>query len=70
MELSPSILSNNNNSITSPSTNNTQWRHKLTNLKQSFQNVGTPRFHRRAKVLSKLSFFHKILYSLVFFQSN
>ncbi|CAF0824075.1 unnamed protein product [Adineta steineri] len=58
MELSPSILSNNNNvnnnsnsSITSSSMNNNQWRHKLTNLKQSFQNVGTPRFHRRPKVL-------------------
>ncbi len=57
MELSSSILSNNNNSITSPSPNNNQWRHKLTNLKQSFQNVGTPRFHRRPKVLCKLIFF-------------
>ncbi|CAF1234293.1 unnamed protein product [Rotaria sordida] len=64
MELSPSVISNNNtnnnNSLiyTPPSQtnipqtpNNNQWRHKLNNLKQSFQNVGTPRFHRRPKVL-------------------
>jgi hypothetical protein len=61
MELSPSVISNNNNNsliytppnqMNMPQTpNNNQWRHKLNNLKQSFQNVGTPRFHRRAKVL-------------------
>jgi hypothetical protein len=51
METSPPILSNNTNSITAPSPNSNQWRHKLTNLKQTFQNVGTPRFHRRPKVL-------------------
>ncbi len=54
METSPSTLSNNTNSITAPSPNSNQWRHKLTNLKQTFQNVGTPRFHRRPKVLCKL----------------
>ena len=53
MENSPSTLSNNANSITAPSPNSNQWRHKLTNLKQTFQNVGTPRFHRRPKVLCK-----------------
>jgi hypothetical protein len=59
MELSPSIVSNSStSSITSPSPNSNQWRHKLTNLKQSFQNVGTPRFHRRAKVLSKFILYH------------
>ncbi|CAF2592840.1 unnamed protein product [Rotaria sp. Silwood2] len=64
IELSPSVISNNNtnnnNSLiyTPPSQtnipqtpNNNQWRHKLNNLKQSFQNVGTPRFHRRPKIL-------------------
>jgi hypothetical protein len=62
MELSPSIVSNNNNnSITSPSPNNNQWRHKLNNLKQSFQNVGTPRFHRRPKILCKY-LFHRSLF--------
>ncbi|CAF2741843.1 unnamed protein product [Rotaria sp. Silwood2] len=47
------INNNNNpiNSITPSSSNSNQWRHKLNNLKQSFQNVGTPRFHRRPKVL-------------------
>ncbi|CAF1680866.1 unnamed protein product, partial [Adineta ricciae] len=40
------------NQINMPQTpNNNQWRHKLNNLKQSFQSVGTPRFHRRPKVL-------------------
>ena len=68
MELSPSVISNNNNNNKSsllytppsqtstpqtPNSNNNQWRHKLNNLKQSFQNVGTPRFHRRPKVLRK-----------------
>jgi hypothetical protein len=69
MELSPSVISNNNNNNNSliytppsqmnmPQTpNNNQWRHKLNNLKQSFQSVGTPRFHRRAKVLCKLTLF-------------
>ncbi|CAF1240490.1 unnamed protein product [Rotaria magnacalcarata] len=64
IELPASVLSNNNsnnnNSLiyTPPSQsnlaqtpNNNQWRHKLNNLKQSFQNVGTPRFHRRPKIL-------------------
>ncbi|UJR15417.1 hypothetical protein I4U23_002363 [Adineta vaga] len=65
MESSPSVISNNNNNnnnnsliytppnqINMPQTpNNNQWRHKLNNLKQSFQSVGTPRFHRRPKVL-------------------
>ncbi|CAF1116942.1 unnamed protein product [Adineta steineri] len=65
MELSPSVISNNNNNnnnsllytpppnqANTPQTpNNNQWRHKLNNLKQSFQSVGTPRFHRRPKVL-------------------
>ncbi|CAF0995890.1 unnamed protein product [Adineta ricciae] len=61
-----SVISNNNNNnnnnnsllytppnqINMPQTpNNNQWRHKLNNLKQSFQSVGTPRFHRRPKVL-------------------
>jgi len=47
LEYSPSI-----NTTNSPSTpSNNQWRHKLNNLKQSFQNVGTPRFHRRPKLL-------------------
>jgi hypothetical protein len=36
--------------------NNNQWRHKLNNLKQSFQSVGTPRFHRRPKVLCKFKY--------------
>jgi hypothetical protein len=67
MELSPSILSNNStnnsnsliytptNQTNLPQTpNNNQWRHKLNNLKQSFQSVGTPRFHRRPKVLRNL----------------
>jgi len=63
MDLSPSVISNNNNNsliYTPPSQtnipqtpNNNQWRHKLNNLKQSFQSVGTPRFHRRPKVLRK-----------------
>jgi hypothetical protein len=62
MDLSPSITSNTNNSLiftppnqtNMPQTpNNNQWRHKLNNLKQSFQSVGTPRFHRRPKVLCK-----------------
>jgi len=52
IESSPSTLSS-NSSMTAPSPNTNQWRHKLTNLKQSFQNVGTPRFHRRPKVLRK-----------------
>ncbi|UJR31302.1 hypothetical protein I4U23_018800 [Adineta vaga] len=51
MESSPSTLSNNSNSNSSITSNNNQWRHKLNNLKQSFQNVGTPRFHRRPKIL-------------------
>jgi BR serine/threonine kinase len=60
MDLSPSVTSNTNNSLiytppnqtSIPQTpNNNQWRHKLNNLKQSFQSVGTPRFHRRPKVL-------------------
>lgn len=52
LEYSPSI-----NTTNSPSTpSNNQWRHKLNNLKQSFQNVGTPRFHRRPKLLSKNDF--------------
>ncbi|CAF2036093.1 unnamed protein product [Rotaria magnacalcarata] len=52
IEPSPSILSTTsvNTNIPASSSNN-QWRHKLTNLKQSFQNVGTPRFHRRPKIL-------------------
>ena len=41
------------NAPTTPNLNNNQWRHKLNNLKQSFQNVGTPRFHRRPKILGK-----------------
>jgi len=56
MEFSPA--SNNSlvytppHAINAPQTpNNNQWRHKLNNLKQSFQSVGTPRFHRRPKVL-------------------
>ena len=61
MDLSPSVISNNNNSSLlytppnqtntpqTPNNNNNQWRHKLNNLKQSFQSVGTPRFHRRPK---------------------
>jgi hypothetical protein len=57
MDLSPPNISNNNNSPSQtniPQTpNNNQWRHKLNNLKQSFQSVGTPRFHRRPKVLCK-----------------
>jgi BR serine/threonine kinase len=66
MDLSPSVIPNNNNNnnnnnsliytppnqINIPQTpNNNQWRHKLNNLKQSFQSVGTPRFHRRPKVI-------------------
>ncbi|CAF0857286.1 unnamed protein product [Adineta ricciae] len=51
MESSPSTLSNNTTPSTPMTPNNNQWRHKLNNLKQSFQNVGTPRFHRRPKVL-------------------
>ncbi|CAF1026790.1 unnamed protein product [Rotaria sordida] len=42
---------NNSNTIIPSSSNSNQWKHKLTNLKQSFQNVGTPRFHRRPKIL-------------------
>lgn len=64
LDSSPSISSNNTNSnsltqtppnqVNTPQTpNNNQWRHKLNNLKQSFQSVGTPRFHRRPKVLRK-----------------
>jgi hypothetical protein len=57
MELSPSNHHTNSPMSTSsnaPQTpNNNQWRHKLNNLKQSFQSVGTPRFHRRPKVLRK-----------------
>lgn len=60
----PAVSSNNINSnsltqtppsqVNTPQTpNNNQWRHKLNNLKQSFQSVGTPRFHRRPKVLCK-----------------
>ena len=46
-DLSPSV--NSPPVIQTP--NNNQWRHKLNNLKQSFQSVGTPRFHRRPKIL-------------------
>ena len=62
LESSPSIVSNESSSPLSSSSNqmqapqtpnNNQWRHKLNNLKQSFQSVGTPRFHRRPKVLRK-----------------
>jgi hypothetical protein len=62
MNSSPSVTSNTNNSLiftppgqtSIPQTpNNNQWRHKLNNLKQSFQSVGTPRFHRRPKILRK-----------------
>ncbi|CAF1626763.1 unnamed protein product, partial [Didymodactylos carnosus] len=53
--LSPHIPITSNQSInsqpTTPQTpNSNQWRHKLNNLKQSFQSVGTPRFHRRPKI--------------------
>lgn len=49
---SPSINETSSSSINPPQTpNNNQWRHKLNNLKQSFQIVGTPRFHRRPKVI-------------------
>ncbi|CAF4265505.1 unnamed protein product [Rotaria socialis] len=52
IEPSPSILSTTSVNANIPaSSSNNQWRHKLTNLKQSFQNVGTPRFHRRPKIL-------------------
>ncbi|CAF3636797.1 unnamed protein product [Rotaria sp. Silwood1] len=53
METSSTTISSNTNTntIITPSSNNNQWRHKLNNLKQSFQNVGTPRFHRRPKIL-------------------
>ena len=69
MDFSPSVSSSTNtnhqnfssptstpsNYANAPQTpNNNQWRHKLNNLKQSFQSVGTPRFHRRPKVLRKL----------------
>jgi hypothetical protein len=67
MESSPSILSNNSVISSTPTNNNSnQWRYKLTNLKQSFQNVGTPRFHRRPKVLCKFLFKKSILLSFFF----
>lgn len=58
-----------NNAPATPNLNNNQWRHKLNNLKQSFQNVGTPRFHRRPKVLSncRKKFFITIDLSFFFF---
>ena len=46
--------------------NNNQWRHKLNNLKQSFQNVGTPRFHRRPKILRMYSYHKSIVYILFY----
>jgi hypothetical protein len=79
MDLSPSVVSNNNNNsltYTSPNPtnlpqtpNNNQWRHKLNNLKQSFQGVGTPRFHRRPKVLCKCSSFFKSIHLNLFFSN-
>ena len=55
MDLSPNTnnSTNNNNNNMPQTPNNNQWRHKLNNLKQSFHNVGTPRFHRRPKLLCK-----------------
>lgn len=51
MTMDSSSSSISNNAPATPNLNNNQWRHKLNTLKQSFQNVGTPRFHRRPKVL-------------------
>lgn len=55
MEQSPSILSTTsaNTTITPSTSSSNQWRNKLNTLKQSFQNVGTPRFHRRPKMICK-----------------
>lgn len=64
MESSPSTLSTNSTSITTSTSNSNQWRNKLTNLKQTFQNVGTPRFHRRPKVLSMFVGFPSFLLSI------
>lgn len=64
MESSPSI-----NAPATP--NNNQWRHKLNNLKQSFQSVGTPRFHRRPKVLCNSRLSRRFRFeSLCFVSSN
>lgn len=68
MESSPSTLSTNSASITSSTSNSNQWRSKLTNLKQTFQNVGTPRFHRRPKVLRTCIFASFILFDFLLVQ--
>ena len=63
MESSPSTHSTNSTSMTPSTSNSNQWRNKLTNLKQTFQNVGTPRFHRRPKVLRTFICFSHLLSS-------